>query len=283
MAEYRIVNEDEHIAYAELTGDPISGLHWEISRLDIQASADDNLNWKLKSPWSHDRNTELTNTSWHLEEWENLIEQVRDLQKRIEKDDNVTWEPYDQRSYITFPSNDKIAVLPQEVLDKIIKIRDELSREIKSDLLRENFGELDIARPLLKKAINGEDNPLRIEPAIVEKMEITSTGNSERHVDLCGNVKNEKISENEWKAVIEGIISHEQFEKLKEMKPADGTVEIISDMHNADVEFDRFTVTQTSELNKGWFSFIEEQDTPFGSEKKSPLYQFQLQTRDEEN
>ncbi len=279
MAEYRIYNaENEGInnTHVKFTSEPIDGLYWEISRLEDQAQADSNLNWEYTDQWAHDKQTELTNTPWTVEDIEDLISQIKELQKKIEKDDDVTWEPYDQRHIISFPNDDKIAVLPEEVLKKLKRIRDALTRRIEANILRAQWGELSIAEPLIKKGEN------RVKPAIVDTMEITSTGNSQRHVDLCGNVMNEKINDNEWKATLEGVITHGQLESLKKMSPADGSVELISDMHNANVEFDRFTVTQTSDLNKGWTAEAKEQ-SPYDGQNTVPLYQFQLQTRDKEN
>jgi len=139
-----------------------------------------------------------------------------------------------------------------------------------SDKKQVDFGDFGAITPVLKT------DERRVQPVYVADVEGTSSGNSEEHKDLCGNSHLEKIGDSRWRVTLNGVITRSQLNKLKKMQPASQEVKLISNGHTGPVEFDRFTWTQTDDLNYGTF-FID------GEEITEPLFKFQLQTRDSEN
>ena len=137
-----------------------------------------------------------------------------------------------------------------------------------------DFGNFGAIEPTLKE-IDGGKVVRTVQPVYVGDLEGTSSGNSEEHRDMCGNSRFEKMSDSRWRVTLSGVITRSQLNKLNKMRPADKDVKLISNMPPSKVEFDRFTVTQTDDLNYGTFMID-------GKEITEPLFKFQLQTKDDE-
>lgn len=132
-----------------------------------------------------------------------------------------------------------------------------------------DFGDFGAITPTLKSG------DYKVQPVYTEELEGTTSGNGEEHQDMCGTPYYEKLSDSNWRVTISGVVTLSQLNELKKMNPADQEVKVISNGHTGHVEFDRFTWTQTSDLNYGVF-FID------GEEIKEPLFKFQLQTKQNE-
>lgn len=139
-----------------------------------------------------------------------------------------------------------------------------------------DFGEIGTIHPVLKD-VDQETGEIhrRVQPVYVGELDGTSSGDGTEHRDMCGNSKFEKVGDDRWRVTLQGVVTKSQMHELKRMKPADREIKIVSDVHTGFVEFDRFSITQTDDLNYGTF-------TMNGEEITEPLFKFQLQTRDNE-
>ena len=137
----------------------------------------------------------------------------------------------------------------------------------------------DVISPTLIKRFDGDENQDEIEvtPVYTETFRATTENDNVNHRTLCGQSHVEPIGEGEWHVTIEGVVIKDQLEKLKEMRPAEGEIKIISEgLNDVRVEFDRFVFEQTDDMNTM-------QVRHDGEEKLQPAFTFQLQTDEGEN
>jgi hypothetical protein len=96
------------------------------------------------------------------------------------------------------------------------------------------------------------------------------------HKSLCGQTETESVGEDEWNVTMEGLVLKEQLDTLFEMRPASNKITIVGDARtHRNIDFDRFIYEQRDELNTGQFVYE-------GREVEQPLFDFQLQTRDDD-
>jgi hypothetical protein len=119
-------------------------------------------------------------------------------------------------------------------------------------------------------------NGVVVKPVSVEEIRGTSKGNSEEHTDICGNTQVKKQGDANWHVTVEAMVLKSQFEELKQMRPQDEPVRIVSDGFTGNVTFDRFTFKQKEDFN----TVETEVD---GEVREEPLISVQLQSRAENN
>lgn len=148
------------------------------------------------------------------------------------------------------------------------------------ELDREGTIEFDGVSDLIKPTIIGPEGR-EVQPVYTEEIEVVTDNDTRVHKSLCGDTKVEGIGEDEWNVTIEGIVIEDQLKDLIEMRPADNEIKVIIGPKGEraptydDVVFDRFVYRQTDEMNVGQFEYD-------GQQVVQPIYEFQLQTQDDD-
>jgi len=113
-----------------------------------------------------------------------------------------------------------------------------------------------------------------IVPVYVEKVDIDAIGSSTRLTDGCGNSQLRDTNATWWQVTVGGLITHSQFEMLKDMNLKGARATFITDPISDQFVVETVHVTQTDELNE----WVGESDID-----SELAYKFQIQTKDENN
>ncbi len=131
-------------------------------------------------------------------------------------------------------------------------------------------------KPTIRAAESVDAPKTSVTPVAVTSIRGLTENSNTKHRTLCGDVAVEPVSEDEWRVTINGFVTKSQLQTLISMRPAGNVMYVDSEVGTfQEVEFDRFRWEQTDELNR----YVGEAD---GVQVDEPLFEFQLQTRDDD-
>ena len=132
----------------------------------------------------------------------------------------------------------------------------------------------EVLRP---KIVATDEQRSELIPVYTDTFRVTTENDARTHKTLCGGTQIEEIGEDEWNITIEGIVTKQQLDTLRAMRPAGSDLKIIGPLGYVfnQINFDRFTYEVTDELNTGDFNLSD----VGGAEA---LAEFQLQTQDDD-
>lgn len=135
--------------------------------------------------------------------------------------------------------------------------------------------DLGTVTPTIKTPDYYEGDPITFQPPVVTRIGFTVPWNANTLMDEQGNARTFTTNSDADRFVIEGIFFLRQLDTLRELQRETDDVKVITDAYKGTVSFDQFKCDRKAETERGTYTYQ-------GNVVRSPLYTFQLQSRQSE-